>query len=69
MKPLQTNTSASARMALKERYTVDDILLELEMVRSLEVKVRMILKGIWKRKWRKTAAVRRLHLRKRAAWR
>ena len=31
MKPLQTNTSASARMALKERYTVDDILLELEM--------------------------------------
>ena len=61
------NTSASARMALKKRYTVDDIILELEIGAELEVKVRMVLKGIWKRKWRKTAAVRRLHLRKRAA--
>ena len=31
MKQLQTKTSASAMMASKERYTVDDIIQELEM--------------------------------------
>ena len=54
-------------MASKERYTVDDIIQELEMGVEFEGESDDDFEGYLDEEMQKTAVVRRPHLRKRAA--